>query len=64
MAAFPLKPATRLIENHYYRVCWEVSTLGDYLFGSLFTAVVVVIAWFFFTQVFPRKMADRAARPP
>jgi hypothetical protein len=64
VAAFPLKPATRLIENHYYRVCWEVSTLGDYLFGSLFTAVVVVIAWFFFTQVFPRKMADRAARPP
>ncbi len=38
--------------------------MGDWLFGSLITTVVVGLGWFFFTQVLPRRVADRTARPP
>ncbi|MDJ0664153.1 MAG: hypothetical protein QNJ75_06305 [Acidimicrobiia bacterium] len=38
--------------------------MGDWLLGSLITTVVVGLGWFFFTQVLPRRVADRTARPP
>ncbi len=38
--------------------------MGDLLFGSLITGIVVTIGWFFFTQVLPRRAAEHAARAP
>jgi hypothetical protein len=38
--------------------------MGDWLLGSLITTTLVGFGWFFFTQVLPRRVADRTARPP
>ncbi len=38
--------------------------MGDWLFGSLITGVIITIGWFFFTEILPRMAADRAVRPP
>jgi hypothetical protein len=38
--------------------------MSDLLTGSLIIGAVVSVGWIFFTQIFPRMMADRAARPP
>ncbi len=37
---------------------------GDWLFGTIVTGTVISIGWFFFTQVLPRRAAERAAKPP
>ena len=38
--------------------------MGDWLFGSIITGIVLTVGWVFFTEVLPRMAADRAARPP
>ncbi len=37
---------------------------GDWLFGSIMTGIVISVGWVVFTQILPRKAAERAARPP
>jgi hypothetical protein len=37
--------------------------LDDWLTGSLITGVLISLGWMFFTQVLPRIVANRAARP-
>ena len=37
--------------------------MGDWMVGTLITSAVVGLGWFFFTEILPRKAADRAARP-
>ncbi len=37
--------------------------MGDWLFGSAATGIIVTLGWLFFTRVVPRKAAERAARP-
>lgn len=38
--------------------------MGDWLFGSILTSIVLTMGWFFFTEVLPRMAANRAARRP
>ena len=38
--------------------------MGDWLFGSLITGILISLGWFFFTQVLPRRAAERAAKAP
>lgn len=39
-------------------------TLNDWLAGSLITGTLITVGWFFFTQILPKMLADRAANPP
>ncbi len=38
--------------------------MGDWLIGSVVTGAVVMLGWVFFTQILPKNVAKRAARPP
>lgn len=38
--------------------------MGDLLVGTLITGVLISLIWFIATEVFPRSVARRAARPP
>ena len=42
----------------------EVSAVGDWLVGSLITGAIVTLGWVFFTDMLPKMVARRAARPP
>ena len=37
--------------------------MNDWLTGSLITGAIVTLGWVFFTQIFPRMMAERVSRP-
>lgn len=58
-----LKGRSREIDV-YYRKTPEVSSMGDWLFGSVMTGIIVSVGWFYFTKVLPHQAAERAARPP
>lgn len=38
--------------------------MGDWLVGTLITGAVVSLGWYFFTQILPRMVADKAGRTP
>jgi hypothetical protein len=38
--------------------------MGDWLFGTIITSILLTTGWFFFTEVLPRMAANRAARRP
>lgn len=38
--------------------------MGDWLFGSIITSILLTAGWFFFTEVLPRMAANRVARRP
>jgi hypothetical protein len=38
--------------------------MGNWLLGTIITTTVLTLGWFFFTEILPRMVADRAGRPP
>jgi len=38
--------------------------VGDWLFGSILSSILLTGGWFFFTKVLPRRVARRAAKRP
>lgn len=38
--------------------------MGDWLLGTIVTTALVTMGWFFFTEILPRMVGNRAARPP
>lgn len=38
--------------------------MGDWLFGSILTSILLTMGWFFFTEILPRMASNRAARKP